>query len=116
MAKKSRDYHAEYQAREERAHSHGFNSYWEERKYKEEHAEAIELGKEHAKERTEAGGYSFNPQLASAWWEAIGQYEGEDVSGEMRHWAVAYYMDWYDMDIDEAIDAMRDLYGDSGDE
>lgn len=123
MAPKQRDRKAEYEARNERAKDRGFDSYAEERRYKEalkrrltpdEFKEVVRR----TKYRIGPSSYTYNPKQANAWQRDIGQYAGHEGEprGEMRHAAVRYFTEWEGMTQDDAVNAMRNLYGDSGGE
>jgi hypothetical protein len=110
---------AYYAYRNERARSNGFRGYAQERKYREEHREALDIAGQSAEWRLrhQTGDYrSFNPKMVVEFvkhTEEYGYYD-EYASGEARHDLVAYYMDYEGMSVDDAIEAMREIYGRSG--
>lgn len=68
---------------------------------------------------------TYDPLKAKEYWESIGHYiytekgnprRNVEVTGEMRHEAIAYLMEWDDISREDAIDYMREIYGDSGEE
>jgi hypothetical protein len=112
----------EQERRNERARSYGFRSDYDMRQWanQPENRPSIERGKQHV---THEGHY--NPMQAKDYWEKVGHHfetpsgrerENIDVTGRMRHDAMAYLIEWEDMTEEEALDAMRDMYGDSGEE
>ncbi len=116
-----------YQASNRRARERGFSSVYDERQYKKRHREEIESGRPFVQRRTRKGGTTYNPEQAvaftkafvSANFTAAGEFSKrltQDEEGRLRHFAIAYFVDYEGMDQDEAIAAMRDVYGDSGQE
>ena len=113
---RQRDYHTEYQRREERAIDRGFASYYDERKYIERHKSEISRVREQVLRRTERGGRSYDPAEAVAFALAFPERVSAASLGATRHFAVAYNIEYLGMSEDEAIEAMREEYGDSGEE
>ena len=119
---RQRDYHAEYVARTERAKDAGFRSYGEMRSFNKENAGTLNAmrGDSFAsamwrESHPDTPDPRSDPIAASAFYDDIVvPYEAEgEVTGQMRHDAVAYFIDYEGMSEDEAIEAMRDIYGES---
>jgi hypothetical protein len=108
---RARNYAAEYAARQQRAQERGFSSYAEERQFRTETVEE-------RREAAEALGVHPNigdPTALTRYYEDIllPIATEEEVSGRMRHDAVAYFVDVMGYSEEDAIAAMRELYGDS---
>ena len=129
MARKRKD--TAYESANRRARERGFHNVYDERKYRERHREEIESAKEFVRRPTTRAGRTYNPEEARAYARAFMAEEryltksGElrkrgkgrapdSLQGSMRHFAIAYFVDYEGMDQEEAIAAMRDVYGDSG--
>lgn len=116
----ARDYAGEYARRNARAQERGFQSYNTERVYKVAHKLEIEHVKQsvvfqqtHNHERADL----LDPKQLTAFYYAVEQYEGSDTpTGDMRHAAVQYFIEYEDMSVDEAIEEMRIIYGDTGED
>ena len=111
----ARDYAAEYERREELAHERGFESYAEERAFREETQFERELAgsSEEWQERHGGDWRQDNPQQLAAFYENVlePQMNGEPPSGMDKHNAVAYFIEWEDMDEDDAVAAMKEAFG-----
>lgn len=109
MARKARNYAAEYAAREQRAQARGFSSYHEERSFREE----TKTERLQAAEQLGENVRTADPQMLMEYYENIlvPSATQPEVTGTMRHDAIAFYIDQMGYTLDEAIDAMRELYG-----
>jgi hypothetical protein len=110
---------AEKRSRNSYAREYGFRNEYDMRNWSNQHREAIDKGKPHVMD--DVG--RFNPQQAAEYYYQIGMYEDmqpddmdDETLGRARHFALKYYMDWLDMDFDDAYSAMQEIYGDSGEE
>jgi hypothetical protein len=115
---------ATYERRKQRAINEGFSGYGSMRGYKEKHVE--KLPQEYSDEWI---GYRElhpdvhdlrrdNPRRLVAYYENIIQPQNDEDNSDMtlgykRHLAVGYFRQWEDMSEQEAVDAMRSIYGDS---
>jgi hypothetical protein len=107
-----------YRFRDERARDWGFRSYREERKYKENNRASIdEAGHSLAWRQSHLeGDYRGNnpKQLVAFKSEILDMANNPYVDdGTRRHAAVAYFIAWEHSSTDEAIAAMRLIYGPS---
>jgi hypothetical protein len=114
---RQRNYAAEYVARQERATERGFSSYYEERQFRVETAFEREIAGESIEwqERNPGDWRSANPEALAMFYERVLEpmTNGQPVTGMDRHNAVAFFIEYEDMSEEAAIDAMRELYGES---
>jgi hypothetical protein len=113
---KERNHAATYQRRVELARERGFDSLRAEREYRAETKWERDIaGNSEEWHQMHPGDWrSANPRQLNAFYEAVvepGSRGG--VTGLDRHNAVAYYIEFEDMSEDEAVDAMRENFGDS---
>jgi len=114
----ARDYAGEYARRNARAQERGFKGYTAERVYKVYNEEELNAVKEsslyalyHEGQRADQA----DPRQLRAFYYAIEQYEGtNEPTGKLRHDAVSYFTEYEGMTEEEAIAAMRLIYGDTG--
>lgn len=115
MARRQRDYVAEHAARNARAQERGFSSYAEERQFRSETKEERAATAEALGTRPNIG----DPNAAMSYYERvlvpIATMEPGVITGNMRHQAVGAYVN-LGYSQEEAIEMMRELYGDSGKE
>ena len=112
---------AYYNRRDKQARDRGFNSYGEERRFKESHRETLdEVGQSQLyREMYETDYHRMNPEQLLAFsreiLEPYSEWEGSDLyaTGGARHGAVTYFIEYEGMDEEQAIAEMRLLYGSS---
>ena len=111
---RQRDYAAEYAARQERAREHGFQTYTEERRFRESTRFEREIaGLSEEWRNLHPGNYrTANPVELAAFYRMVVEPSSTGrVTGEERRLAVAYFIEYEDYSEQEAIEAMRSLYG-----
>ena len=120
MAYANKDENKQYYTfRDQRSKDWGFTGYRQERKYREEHRGSIdEAGHSLAWRQThyEQGDYrSNNPKQLEAFKTQILDVANNPylTLGDKRHAAVAYFVEWENVSQEEAIAAMRLIYGPS---
>jgi hypothetical protein len=117
----ARNYAAEYERRNERAKELGFSSYTQGFNFRKLFAEEIELVRTDYRQLWDEAHpnadieQEINPRLAAMFYEkVVAPYEDEDMSeGLKRHYAIDYFISDEGMSVDEAIAAMRMVYGES---
>lgn len=108
---------AYYNRRVERAKEFGFTGYRQERKFREDHRADIDnAGKSLLWRETHLGGdyRSENPKQLEAFYQNVLWLSETDADiGTKRHGAVSYFIEWEGASEEEAIAAMRMIYGES---
>jgi hypothetical protein len=111
---RNRDYAAEYAHRVELAHQRGFESYSAEREYRSETQFEREIAgqSELWQERMPGDWRSASPEQLAGFYEYVIEplSHGGDITGMEKHNAVAYFIDYFDMSEDEAVEAMREAF------
>jgi len=105
---RQRNYAAEYAARQQRAQERGFASYAEERAFRTETV----VERTEAAEALGVNVRTSDPQALNRYYEEVlvPIALGEEVTGQRRHDAVGAFMD-LGYSEEEAIEAMREIYG-----
>lgn len=108
----ARNYRDEYRSRKERAIAHGFTSFYQERKFREENRSVLKTGLVETI-REMFPNADLGPREIVGLYDVLGDFlvTGETkITGRMRHDLVTFYME-QGLDEDDAVEAMREILG-----